>query len=65
MMGAREDRWVHVAAFFVYKVSIQKDILGNPLKSGDIVAEDRQEVQQELDLVNKRWGSGRSQDVVD
>ena len=64
MWGERADRWIQLAELFVDKVSIQKDILRDQLGGIYITEADRREIQHELDLVNKRWESGRSQDVV-
>ena len=62
--GSREDRWSPLTALFVDKVSTQQDISRAQVTSSEIAEEERREIQQELDLIDKRWESGRNQKVV-
>ena len=58
--GRTEDRASPLAALFVAKVSIQEDIPSDQLGSSEITDAERQGLHQELDLVDKRWESGRN-----
>ena len=62
--GEVESRWAPLAVLLVDKVVVQKDILGNQLGKSEITEIGRQGIRQELDSVNKRWESGRSQNAV-
>ena len=52
-----EDHRVKLSTLFIDKAAIQKDTLGGKLRSIDITNEDREEIQQELDLIESRLGS--------
>ena len=60
----RGDRRTPLAALFVDKASIRQDILDGQLKKSEITEQERQETQQELSLINRRWESERSQNVL-
>ena len=55
-----EDRRLKPPTLLNDTVAIQKDILQGKFRSIDTPNEDREEIQQELDLASNRWGSGRS-----
>ena len=57
-------RWVKLSTLFIEKVAIQKDILEGKLGSIDIPNEDREEIRQELDLVENRWQSARRKNGI-
>ena len=47
------------------KVAVQKDIFVKKLGGSSTVGVEREQLQEELDTVEERWGSGRSEEASD